>query len=290
MYYDDVQRAAAFVMRQTACRPEIAVILGSGLGDFVNRMERAEMIPYAAIPGFPASNVEGHADQLVFGRIGGREVAVMQGRFHYYEGFTMKQLTFPVFVLRQLGVKSLIVTNACGGINESFAPGDLMLITDHINLLGNNPLIGPNDERFGPRFPDMSEVYDRRLIKHAKDTAKELSIAVREGVYALFPGPCYETAAEIRAYKVLGADAIGMSTVPEATAARYLGMNVLGIACITNMATGISKTKHSHAEVLAIANASSKRFCSLIEGILLNWHVLTIKTEKDHTACGTAEQ
>lgn len=290
MYYDDVQRAAAFVMQQTACRPEIAVILGSGLGDFVNRMERAEMIPYAAIPGFPASNVAGHADQLVFGRAGGREVVVMQGRFHYYEGFTMKQLTFPVFVLRQLGVKSLIVTNACGGINESFAPGDLMLITDHINLLGNNPLIGPNDERFGPRFPDMSEVYDRRLIKHAKDTAKELSIAVREGVYALFPGPCYETAAEIRAYKVLGADAIGMSTVPEATAARYLGMNVLGIACITNMATGISKTKHSHAEVLAIANASSKRFCSLIEGILLNWHVLTINTEKDHTACGTAEQ
>lgn len=290
MYYDDVQRAAAFLMQQTAYRPEIAVILGSGLGDFVNRMERAEMIPYAAIPGFPASNVAGHADQLVFGRIGGREVAVMQGRFHYYEGFTMKQLTFPVFVLRQLGVKNLIVTNACGGINESFAPGDLMLITDHINLLGNNPLIGPNDERFGPRFPDMSEVYDRRLIKHAKDTAKELSIAVREGVYALFPGPCYETAAEIRAYKVLGADAIGMSTVPEATAARYLGMNVLGIACITNMATGISKTKHSHAEVLAIANASSKRFCSLIEGILLNWHVLTINTEKDHTACETADK
>ena len=290
MYYDDVQRAAAFVMQQTAYRPEIAVILGSGLGDFVNRMERAEMIPYAAIPGFPASNVAGHADQLVFGRAGGREVVVMQGRFHYYEGFTMKQLTFPVFVLRQLGVKNLIVTNACGGINESFAPGDLMLITDHINLLGNNPLIGPNDERFGPRFPDMSEVYDRRLIKHAKDTAKELSIAVREGVYALFPGPCYETAAEIRAYKVLGADAIGMSTVPEATAARYLGMNVLGIACITNMATGISKTKHSHAEVLAIANASSKRFCSLIEGILLNWHVLTINTEKDHTACETADK
>ena len=290
MYYDDVQRAAAFVMQQTAYRPEIAVILGSGLGDFVNRMERAEMIPYAAIPGFPASDVAGHADQLVFGRIGGREVAGMQGRFHYYEGFTMKQLTFPVFVLRQLGVKNLIVTNACGGINESFAPGDLMLITDHINLLGNNPLIGPNDERFGPRFPDMSEVYDRRLIKHAKDTAKELSIAVREGVYALFPGPCYETAAEIRAYKVLGADAIGMSTVPEATAARYLGMNVLGIACITNMATGISKTKHSHAEVLAIANASSKRFCSLIEGILLNWHVLTINTEKDHTACETADK
>ena len=290
MNYEGVREAAEWLMQQTMYRPAIAVVLGSGLGDLVNEMDEKDVIPYAQIPGFPVSDVAGHADQLVFGTIGGREVVAMQGRFHYYEGFTMKQLTFPIFVLRQLGVKSLIVTNACGGINESFAPGDLMLITDHINLLGNNPLIGPNDERFGPRFPDMSEVYDRRLIKHAKDTAKELSIAVREGVYALFPGPCYETAAEIRAYKVLGADAIGMSTVPEATAARYLGMEVLGIACITNMATGISKTKHSHAEVLAIANASSKRFCSLIEGILLNWHVLTIKTEKDHTACETADK
>lgn len=271
MNYEGVREAAEWLMQQTMYRPAIAVVLGSGLGDLVNEMDEKDVIPYAQIPGFPVSDVAGHADQLVFGTIGGREVVVMQGRFHYYEGFTMKQLTFPIFVLRQLGVKSLIVTNACGGINESFAPGDLMLITDHINLLGNNPLIGPNDERFGPRFPDMSEVYDRRLVKHAKDMARGLSIEVKEGVYALFPGPCYETAAEIRAYKILGADAVGMSTVPEATVAKYLGMNVLGIACITNMATGMSKTKHSHAEVLAIANASSKRFCSLVGGILKNW-------------------
>ena len=271
MNYEGVREAAEWLMQQTMYRPAIAVVLGSGLGDLVNEMDEKDVIPYAQIPGFPVSDVAGHADQLVFGTIGGREVVVMQGRFHYYEGFTMKQLTFPIFVLRQLGVKSLIVTNACGGINESFAPGDLMLITDHINLLGNNPLIGPNDERFGPRFPDMSEVYDRRLVKHAKDMARDLSIEVKEGVYALFPGPCYETAAEIRAYKILGADAVGMSTVPEATVAKYLGMNVLGIACITNMATGMSKTKHSHAEVLAIANASSKRFCSLVGGILKNW-------------------
>ena len=271
MNYEGVREAAKWLMQQTMYRPAIAVVLGSGLGDLVNEMDEKDVIPYAQIPGFPVSDVAGHADQLVFGTIGGREVVVMQGRFHYYEGFTMKQLTFPIFVLRQLGVKSLIVTNACGGINESFAPGDLMLITDHINLLGNNPLIGPNDERFGPRFPDMSEVYDRRLVKHAKDMARGLSIEVKEGVYALFPGPCYETAAEIRAYKILGADAVGMSTVPEATVAKYLGMNVLGIACITNMATGMSKTKHSHAEVLAIANASSKRFCSLVGGILKNW-------------------
>ena len=271
MNYEGVREAAEWLMQQTMYRPAIAVVLGSGLGDLVNEMDEKDVIPYAQIPGFPVSDVAGHADQLVFGTIGGREVVVMQGRFHYYEGFTMKQLTFPIFVLRQLGVKSLIVTNACGGINESFAPGDLMLITDHINLLGNNPLIGPNDERFGPRFPDMSEVYDRRLMKHAKDMARGLSIEVKEGVYALFPGPGYETAAEIRAYNILGADAVGMSTVPEATVAKYLGMNVLGIACITNMATGMSKTKHSHAEVLAIANASSKRFCSLVGGILKNW-------------------
>lgn len=271
MNYEGVREAAEWLMQQTMYRPAIAVVLGSGLGDLVSEMDEKDVIPYAQIPGFPVSDVAGHADQLVFGTIGGREVVAMQGRFHYYEGFTMKQLTFPIFVLRQLGVKSLIVTNACGGINENFAPGDLMLITDHINLLGNNPLIGPNDERFGPRFPDMSEVYDRRLVKHAKDMARSLSIEVKEGVYALFSGPCYETAAEIRAYKILGADAVGMSTVPEATVAKYLGMNVLGIACITNMATGISKTKHSHAEVLAIANASSKRFCCLVGGILKNW-------------------
>ena len=182
-----------------------------------------------------------------------------------------KQVAFPIFVLRELGVTDLIITNACGGIREDFRPGDLMLITDHINLLGNNPLIGPNDERFGSRFPDMSEVYDRGLLHYAEAVAGDLSLPVQKGVYALFSGPCYETAAEIRAYRALGADAIGMSTVPEATAANYLGMRVLGISCITNMATGLSKTAHSHEEVLAIARKSGERFGALLRGLLKNW-------------------
>ena len=204
----------------------------------------------------------------MFGTLNGRPIVAMQGRFHYYEGLSMRQLSFPIYVLKQLGVEKIVVTNACGGINPDFNPGDLMLITDHINFAGNNPLIGANDERFGPRFPDMTEVYDPALNGLARRVAASLSIPLRKGVYAFFTGPCYETAAEIRAYHILGADAIAMSTVPETTVANYLGMRVLGIACITNMATGIARTPHSHEEVLAIANASSKRFCRLLEQVL----------------------
>ena len=270
MYYDEVTRAVAYIRTRTPCAPRVGIVLGSGLGDFANGIEVEEAIPYCDIPGFPASNVAGHEARLTFGRVEGCEIVAMQGRFHFYEGFTMKQVAFPVFVLRELGVTDLIITNACGGIREDFRPGDLMLITDHINLLGNNPLIGPNDERFGPRFPDMSEVYDRGLLHHAEAVADALSLPVQKGVYALFSGPCYETAAEIRAYRALGADAIGMSTVPEATAANYLGMRVLGISCITNMATGLSKTAHSHEEVLAIARESGERFGALLRGLLKN--------------------
>lgn len=273
LFYNDVMTAAEHIRRYTTQKPTVGIILGSGLGSMVDRMENKECIPYKDIPGFPISNIAGHADQLVFGTVGKCHLVAMQGRFHYYEGFSMQQVAFPIYVMQQLGVASLIVTNACGGINESFVPGDLMLIEDHINLLGRNPLIGPNDERFGPRFPDMSEVYSRRLMKHAEDMASQLCVPLQHGVYAIFPGPCYETAAEIRAYKALGADAIGMSTVPEATAAKYLGMEVMGIACITNMATGIAKTMHSHEEVLSVADASSKRFCALVEKILLAWAV-----------------
>ena len=271
MNYQAVQQAADFIRSRTKQSPVLAVILGSGLGALADRMTDCDCIPYSEIPGFPHSSVQGHADRLVIGSIGETVIAAMQGRFHYYEGFTMQEITFPIFVLKALGVKDLIVTNACGGINEQFTPGDLMLITDHINLLGKNPLIGPNDERFGPRFPDMTEIYDRGLIRYAQDTAAECALTLQQGVYALFSGPCYETAAEIRAYRVLGADAIGMSTVPEATAAHYMGMRVLGIACITNMATGIAKTRHSHEEVLAIANESSRRFCTLMEAIIRSW-------------------
>ena len=208
----------------------------------------------------------------MIGRIGNLVVAAMQGRFHFYEGFSMKEVAYPIYVMKLLGVRDLIVTNACGGINAGFRPGDLMLLTDYINMLGNNPLIGPNDERFGVRFPDMSEAYSRTLIAEAERAAEALGLAYQKGVYAIFSGPCYETAAEIRAYAHLGADAIGMSTVPETIAANYLGMRVLGIACITNMATGIAKEKHTHEEVMRIAGESSERLCSWVRKIIMDWN------------------
>ena len=269
-YFDEIQSTVSFLREKVSHRPHIAVILGSGLDNLASHIQSPEIIPYAEIPGFPRSKVPGHADQLVFGQLCGQEIVVMQGRFHFYEGFTMKQLTFPIFVLNALGCKVLIATNACGAINESFTPGDLMLITDHINLWGHNPLIGENDNRLGPRFPDMTEVYTHSLLRVAETSATELSIPVRHGIYAYFSGPCFETAAEIRAYKALGADVIGMSTVPETTAARYLGMQVLGIACITNMATGLAKKEHTHMDVLNVASQSGKYLSALIENALLH--------------------
>ena len=277
MFYDEVMNAVHHIQACVACRPQIAVILGSGLGSIADRLENRELLCYADIPGFPKSDVSGHAARFVFGTLNGRPIVAMQGRFHYYEGLSMRQLSFPIYVLKQLGVEEIVVTNACGGINPDFNPGDLMLITDHINFAGNNPLIGTNDERFGPRFPDMTEVYDHALNDLARRVAASLSIPLREGVYAFFTDPCYETAAEIRAYHILGADAIGMSTVPETIVANYLGMRVLGIACITNMATGIARTPHSHEEVLSIANASSKLFCRLLEQVLSEMPVKACK-------------
>lgn len=271
MLYEKVQSAVKVIRECISLQPEVAIILGSGLGSVAEKLEQKEIIAYKDIPGFPPSSVAGHAAQLVFGLIGEKKVVAMQGRFHFYEGLSMKEITFPIYVLKELGVKNIIITNACGGINTDFAPGDLMLISDHINMFGNNPLIGPNDERFGPRFPDMTTVYDPKLRQFAKDTAAALSIPIKEGVYAFFTGPCFETAAEIRAFKTLGADAIGMSTIPEAIVARYLGMHTLGISCITNMATGIAKTEHSHEAVLATAERSSKLFCLLIEKLLADF-------------------
>ena len=271
MFYEKVKESAQFIESRTALRPTIGIILGSGLGSLVDMMEERTVIPYKEIPNFPQSHVEGHAGNLVIGRIGQEIIAAMQGRFHYYEGFTMKEVTYPIYVMKILGIENLIVTNACGGINRDFAPGDLMLLTDYINMLGNNSLIGENDERFGVRFPDMSEAYSRVLMQKAERTAERLGLSYQKGVYAIFSGPCYETAAEIRAYERLGADAIGMSTVPETIAADYLGMKVLGIACITNMATGIAKTKHSHEEVMRIANESSEKLCSWVREIFVDW-------------------
>lgn len=272
MFYEKVKESAQFIQGRTSLRPTTGIILGSGLGSLVDIMEERAVIPYTEIPNFPQSHVAGHAGNLVIGRIGQEIIAAMQGRFHYYEGFTMKEVTYPIYVMKLLGIENLIVTNACGGINRDFEPGDLMILTDYINMLGNNSLIGENDERFGVRFPDMSEAYAKELIRKAEKTAEKLGISCKKGVYAIFSGPCYETAAEIRAYERLGADAIGMSTVPETIAANYLGMKVLGIACITNMATGIAKTKHSHEEVMRIAGESSEKLCSWVRQLLLDWH------------------
>ena len=272
MFYEKVKESAQFIHGRTSLRPTTGIILGSVLGSLVDIMEERAVIPYTEIPNFPRSHVAGHAGNLVIGRIGQEIIAAMQGRFHYYEGFTMKEVTYPIYVMKLLGIENLIVTNACGGINRDFEPGDLMILTDYINMLGNNSLIGENDERFGVRFPDMSEAYAKELIRKAEKTAEKLGISCKKGVYAIFSGPCYETAAEIRAYERLGADAIGMSTVPETIAANYLGMKVLGIACITNMATGIAKTKHSHEEVMRIAGESSEKLCSWVRQLLLDWH------------------
>lgn len=271
MFYEKIIESAAYIQSVTAQKPSIGIILGSGLGSLVDIMKNKTVIPYSEIPNFPQSHVAGHAGNLVIGEIGGQTVAAMQGRFHFYEGFEMKEVTYPIYVMKQLGVENLIVTNACGGINTSFQPGDLMILTDYINMLGTNPLVGENDERLGVRFPDMSEAFSKELQEKARNVAKALAIDYKEGVYAIFSGPCYETAAEIRAYAALGTDAIGMSTVPETIVANYLGMKVLGIACITNMATGIAKTKHTHEEVVRIANESSSKLCAWIQKLVEDW-------------------
>ena len=271
MFYNKVKESADFILSKTAQRPKIGVILGSGLGGLVDFMENKEIIPYSDIPNFPQSTVKGHEGNMVFGTIGSQNIIAMQGRFHYYEGFTMKEVAYPVYVMKLLGIENIIVTNACGAINDTFKPGDLMIIEDYINMWGNNPLIGPNDERFGVRFPDMSEPYSKELIRKALSASEKIGIECKKGVYALFSGPCFESAAEIRAYKILGADVAGMSTVPETITANYLGMKVFGLSCITNMATGIAKVKHSHEDVLRIANESSEKLCNLVKEMLINW-------------------
>ena len=259
--YDKVVESVNFIKSKASLKPKIGVILGSGLGDLVDWMEDKEYIKYENIPNFPKSTVVGHQGQLVIGKIKDIDALVMQGRFHYFEGYTMKEVSYPIYVMKLLGIEKLIITNACGGINTNFEPGTLMIINDFINLVSDNPLIGDNDERFGTRFPDMSEPYKIELMDIAKNTANDLGIDYKEGVYAGFMGPYYETAAEIRMIRNHGADAVGMSTVPETIAANYLGIDVLGISCITNMATGIQKVKHSHERVVEIAKKSSANLC-----------------------------
>ena len=247
--------------------PEIGIILGSGLGEFAD--EYCEYsIPYAEIPGFIKSNDAGHKGRLVFSEIEGKKVVMMQGRNHYYEGHSMAEITYPVKVMKKLGVKTLILTNAAGSVNESFRPADLMIITDHINFMGTNPLIGPNDNTLGERFPDMSEIYKKDLVKLAEKCAEKLCIDIQKGIYFASSGPSYETPAEINMARIIGADAVGMSTVPEAIVANYCGMNVLGISCISNPASGISDVKLSHAEVIETTDKAKNRFKSLVLEIL----------------------
>lgn len=247
--------------------PEIGIILGSGLGDFAQVFESIA-IPYSTIPGFETSTVQGHAGQLVFAEISGKKVVMMQGRYHFYEGHSMDKVVYPIKVMKNLGVKTLIVTNAAGAVNKDFKPTDLMIIEDHINLMGTNPLIGTNDETLGTRFPDMSEIYKKDLIKIAEECGKELGISLKKGVYTACTGPSYETPAEVRALKILGTDAVGMSTIPEAIVANYCGINVLGISCISNHAAGVSELKLSHKEVIEATNTAKEKFKSLLTKVL----------------------
>lgn len=242
--------AAAYLLERTPVRPRIAVVLGSGLGAFAGELTGRTEVPYAEIPGWPPSTAVGHAGRLVFGRLEGVEIAVMAGRAHLYEGYTPAQVTFGVRTLGALGVKGFVFTNAAGGINLSYSQGALVLISDHINLQGVNPLVGPNDESLGPRFPDMSEAYSKSWRATAKAVAAELGISMPEGVYAAMLGPSYETPAEIRYLRVIGADLVGMSTVPEVIAANHMGLKCLAVSCVTNMAAGILDQKISHEEVL----------------------------------------
>lgn len=268
MDFEKIQNAASFLKGKYAKQPKIGLILGSGLGVLADEIESPVKIPYHEIPDFPVSTVEGHAGQLVFGLLNGVEVIAMQGRFHYYEGYSFDKVTFPVRVMKNLGVELLIVTNAAGGVNEGFSPGDLMIITDHINFMGTNPLIGPNDSRLGVRFPDMSEGYAKDLRAKAKEIADRLKIDVKEGVYFGLTGPVYETPAEIRMIRTLGGDAVGMSTVPEVIVARHSGIKVLGISCITNMAAGILDQPLSHDEVIETTERVKANFLSYIKEIV----------------------
>jgi purine-nucleoside phosphorylase len=263
-YFDQVTEAADAVRARMGEAPAIAVVLGSGLGDFAHGLTGAVSIPYAEIPHWPASRVIGHEGRLVIGEVGGRRVAALAGRAHFYEGHDMRTITFGVRVLGRLGVKTLLLTNAAGGINLSFEQGALMLMTDHINLMGSNPLAGANEERFGPRFPDMTEVYSARLRSIALDAARREGVPLEQGVYVAVHGPSYETPAEIRAFRALGADAVGMSTAPEAIVARHMGLEVLGISCITNMAAGVLPKPLVHDEVMEVARRVRSQFIALL--------------------------
>jgi len=267
-YFDQIQEAAGDLERRIGKIPTIAVVLGSGLGAFGESLSNATVVPYEQIPNWPASKVVGHAGKLVVGTCRDRLVFALSGRAHFYEGHNLSTVTFATRVLGRLGVKTLIVTNAAGGINLKFGQGALMVMDDHINLLGTNPLIGPNDDRFGRRFPDMSEVYSKRLRKIADEAGLKAGLKLEHGVYIAVTGPSYETPAEIRAFRTMGADAVGMSTAPEAIVARHMGIEVLGISCISNMAAGILPQPLTEEEVIETTGRVRGDFIALLEGII----------------------
>ena len=281
MTFENAVEASNFITSKYQQPIGSAVVLGSGLGEFANELENAVQIPYGDIPHFVKSTVEGHAGQFVLGEFGGKHIAVLQGRFHYYEGYSMAQVVFPVRVLGQMGVENLILTNAAGSLNTEMTPGSLMLITDHLNMIGVNPLLGMNEVRFGPRFPDLTEVYARDLQELANQVAteiatdrfelgldQELTDFLHRGIYCGLSGPTYETPAEVRMYRMLGADAVGMSTVPEAIAARHQGMKVLGISCITNFAAGMTEGTIDHEDVMATGARVADVFKELLRRII----------------------
>lgn len=265
---DKIQEATQYIQSYANGRPQIGLILGSGLGVLANEIKKPQVIPYKKIPHFPVSTVEGHVGELVIGELEGKVVVAMKGRFHYYEGYSMKAITFSVRVMISLGINTLIVTNAAGATNKSFIPGDLMIIEDHINFAFNNPLIGVNENQLGARFPDMSNAYCKELINLAQSIADNMELEVKKGVYAYLTGPTYETPAEVNMLTMLGADAVGMSTVPEVMVAVHSGIKALGISCITNMAAGILNQPLNHEEVIETAKKVKQQFISYVKEIV----------------------
>lgn len=270
---EQMQIAADHIRSRIDAKPQIGIILGSGLGSLVDVLEQPVEIDYSEIPGFPRTTVEGHEGKLVYGVLMGKRVLAMKGRFHLYEGYDISQVIFHIRVFSLLGISNLLVTNAAGGVNTDFEAGDLMLITDHISFFAPSPLRGSNINEFGVRFPDMCNAYDSNLIRIAQAAANEDGIPVKQGIYAFAQGPMFETPAEVRAFRILGADAVGMSTVPEVIVARHSGMKVMGISCITNMAAGVLEEALNHSDVMETANRVGKSFASLVTGIVARWPV-----------------
>ena len=266
--YERAEHATRIIRARISVEPRIAVVLGSGLGGFADDFDEAVSIPYEDIPGFMRSTAQGHAGQLVVGKVDSVPLLAMKGRVHYYEGYSLEEVTFPMRTFNLLGIKTVILTNAAGGINVQLQQGALMVLSDHLNLMGANPLRGPNDERFGPRFPDMSTVYSPELQELVVEEAKAIGVEVRRGIYGALTGPSYETPAEILMLRNLGADAVGMSTVPEAIVARHMGLEVLGISCITNMAAGLSDAPINHEEVMATGDRVRETFTALLRKVV----------------------